>query len=103
MSGFYAGVGSRKTPYALRPRIRRYAQILDEMGDHDVDSVGAIIKRKAVTSMAEVDFSLGRVDVRQYQRKIALESIEEERISSVDSSEQLKEKGKKEKAAESFH
>ncbi len=32
MSGFYAGVGSRKTPYALRPRIRRYAQILDEMG-----------------------------------------------------------------------
>ena len=75
--------------------------ILDAMGDHDVDSVGAVIKRKAVTSMAEVDFSLGRVDVRAMQRKMALESEGEERISSVDSSEQLKEKKKTETG--SFH
>ena len=76
--------------------------LLDDMGEHDVDSVGTVIKRKATVSMAEVDFSLGRVDVRELQRKMAIEAEDTERISSVDSSEQLKEKGKKE-AAESFH
>lgn len=75
---------------------------LDSMGDHDVDSVGSVIKRKATVSMADVDFSLGRVDVRAFQRKMAIESQGEERISSVDSSEQLKEKKKKEEAT-SFH
>ena len=53
--------------------------------------------------MDQVDFSLGRVDVRALQRKMALESMDEERISSVDSSEQLKEKTKKEVAEGSFH
>lgn len=78
-------------------------KILDEMGEMDVDSVGTIIKRKAVASMADVDFSLGRVDVRDMQRKMAIESDgSEERISSVDSSEQLKEKKKKADAG-SFH
>ena len=77
--------------------------ILDEMGDHDVDSVGAIIKRKATTSMTDVDFSLGRVDIRALQRKMALEASSEERISSVDSSEQLKEKKKTEEKQGSFH
>lgn len=80
--------------------------ILDKMGSYDLDSVGSVIKRKAVTNMAEVDFSHGRVDVRDLQRKMALEADQEERISSVDSSEQLKEKSKKEKdtqVQESFH
>ena len=75
---------------------------LDMMDDFDVDSVGSVVKRKAFTSMDEVDFSLGRVNVRELQRKMAIESEAEERISSVDSSETLKEKGKKEKQ-ESFH
>ncbi len=76
---------------------------LDAMGDYDVDSVGAVIKRKAVTNMAEFDFSRGRVDVREAQRKMAIEAEgTEERISSVDSSEQLKEKKKKEETG-SFH
>jgi len=75
---------------------------LESMGDYDVDSVGAVIKRKATTKMEDVDFSLGRADVRELQRKMAMESEYEERISSVDSSEQLKEKAKK-KAQESFH
>ena len=74
------------------------------MGDYDVDTVGAIIKRRATTRMEDVDFSLGRVDVRDLQRKMAIESVEEERISSVDSSEQLKEKAKsKPIVQESFH
>ena len=76
---------------------------IDKMEDHDVDSVGAIIKRKATVSMSEVDFSLGRVDVRAFQRKLAIESTQEERISSVDSSEQLKEKKKVEEKQGSFH
>lgn len=76
---------------------------LEAMGDYDVDSVGAVIQRKAVTNMTEVDFSRGRVDVRALQRKMAIESCTEERISSVDSSEQLKEKKKKEEGASSFH
>ena len=75
---------------------------LEAMGDQDVDSVGAVIKRKATISMADVDFSLGRVDVREFQRKMAIESQDDERISSVDSSEQLKEKKKKADAG-SFH
>jgi len=66
---------------------------LDMMGDHDVDSVGTVIKRKATTSMVDVDFSLGRVDVRELQRKMAIESEFEEKITSVDSSETLREKG----------
>lgn len=76
--------------------------ILDSMGEYDVDSVGSVIKRKATTDMAEIDFSLGRVDVRELQRKMAIEADQEERISSVDSSEQLKEKSKS-KPQESFH
>ena len=76
---------------------------LDAMGNYDVDSVGQIIKRKATTNMTEVDFSLGRVDVREMQRKMAIEAEgTEERISSVDSSEQLKVK-KKTEASGSFH
>lgn len=76
---------------------------LDAMGEYDVDSVGSVIKRKAVTDMSQVDFSLGRVDVRDLQRKMAIEAEgTEERISSVDSSEQLKEKKKKADAG-SFH
>ena len=83
---------------------RYILQELDRMGEYDVDSVGQVVKRKATTSMAEVDFSLGRVDVREYQRKVAIESEQEERISSIDSSEQLKEKSKKETIKEgSFH
>lgn len=76
---------------------------LEKMGDLDVDSVGQVVKRKAVNSMAEVDFSLGRVDVRELQRKIAIESEEEERISSIDSSEQLKVKTKKAPSDTSVH
>ena len=75
---------------------------LDAMGDYDVDSVGSVIKRKSVIPMHEVDFSHGRVDVRELQRKMAIESESDERISSVDSGEQLKEKKKKEEAG-SFH
>lgn len=76
---------------------------LDAMGDYDVDSVGSVIKRKAVTDMSDFDFSRGRVDVREAQRKMAIEAEgTEERISSVDSSEQLKEKKKKEETG-SFH
>lgn len=76
-------------------------ETLDAMGDYDVDSVGSVIKRKAVTDMTQVDFSLGRVDVRELQRKMAIEAEgTEERISSVDSSEQLKVKNKPQ---ESFH
>jgi len=77
-------------------------ETLDAMGEYDVDSVGAIIKRKAKTDMSDYDFSRGRVDVRELQRKIAIESEDTERISSVDSSEQLKEKAKA-KPQESFH
>lgn len=77
--------------------------LLDNMGDHDVDSVGAVIKRKATMTMEDVDFSLGRANVRELQRKWAIESETEERISSVDSSEQLKEKKKKEEKQGSFH
>lgn len=73
---------------------------LDSMGDYDVDSVGSIIKRKAVTDMSQVDFSRGRVNVRELQRKMAIEAEGEERISSIDSSEQLKVKNKPQ---ESFH
>lgn len=77
---------------------------LDKMSDFDVDSVGAVIKRKAGVSMTDVDFSTGRVDVREFQRKIAIESQDDERISSVDSSEQLKVKTKKDAVKEgSFH
>lgn len=76
---------------------------LDKMGDHDVDSVGTVIKRKATMSMENVDFSLGRANVRELQRKWAIESETEERISSVDSSEQLKEKKKTEEKQGSFH
>lgn len=77
---------------------------LDSMGSYDVDSVGAVIKRKAVSDLSEYDFSHGRVDVRDLQRKLAVEADHEERISSVDSSEQLKEKSKKETIKEgSFH
>jgi radical SAM superfamily enzyme YgiQ (UPF0313 family) len=76
---------------------------LDEMGDYDVDSVGQLVKRKATTDMTQVDFSRGRVDVRELQRKMAIEAEgTEERISSVDSTEQLKEKKKKADAG-SFH
>ena len=69
----------------------------DMMDDHDVDSVGQIVKRKAFTSMTDVDFSLGRVDVRELQRKMAIESEQDEKITSVDSSETLKEKGRAKK------
>lgn len=75
---------------------------LNKMSEFDVDSVGAVIKRKATITMEDVDFSIGRVDVREFQRKQAIESEEDERISSVDSSEQLKVKTKKE-ASDSFH
>src|SRR3990167_1198299 len=78
-------------------QVAQVLETLDAMGDHDVDSVGAVIKRKAVTSMAEVDFSLGRADVRELQRKMAIESEQEERIASVDSTETLKEKGRAKK------
>ena len=79
-------------------------RMLEDMGNYDVDSVGSVIKRKSVMNMNEVDFSYGRVDVRELQRKMAIESEDAERISSVDSSEQLKEKAKKEKNVEgSFH
>lgn len=78
-------------------------RLLDDMGEYDVDSVGSVIKRKATTNMAEVDFSHGRVDVRELQRKMAIESDSDERISSVDSSEQLKEKSKKKNVEGSFH
>lgn len=77
--------------------------VLDKMGDYDVDSVGSVVKRKSVTSMADVDFSLGRMDVRDYQRKLAIEAEEEERISSIDSSEQLKVKTKKSLSEASVH
>ena len=76
---------------------------LDDMGDYDVDSVGQEVKRKATTKMEDVDFSLGRVDVREMQRKMAIEADEEERISSIDSSEQLKVKTKKSPSETSVH
>jgi hypothetical protein len=75
-----------------------------KIDDCDVDSVGTVVKRKAGgIDMSQVDFSLGRVDVREYQRKLALAAEHEERISSVDSSEQLKEKNKKSLEPESVH
>lgn len=92
-----------KPTYSSMPEIVAILIRLDAMGDFDVDSVGQVVKRKAVTSMADVDFSLGRVDVRALQRKMAMESTNEERISSVDSSEQLKEKKKLEEKTGSFH
>ena len=76
---------------------------LDMMDDYDVDSVGQEVKRKATTKMEDVDFSLGRVDVREMQRKMAIEADEEERISSIDSSEQLKIKTKKAPSETSVH
>ena len=69
---------------------------LDAMGDLDVDSVGAVIARKAVTNMADVDFSQGRVDVRELQRKLALTATAGDHIASVDASETLKERAKAE-------
>jgi len=80
-------------------RLQDIQDILDAMGDYDVDSVGSVIKRKALSTMADYDFSLGRVDVREYQRKLAIEAGAEEHIASVDTSETLKQKTKQ----ESFH
>lgn len=91
------GISIEKPKFAQGAECGMILAILDEMGDHDVDSVGAVIKRKAVTSMVDVDFSLGRVDVRELQRKLAIESEHEEKITSVDSSETLKEKGRAKK------
>jgi hypothetical protein len=96
------GIFLEETRYPHSLTLINIRETLDTMGDYDVDSVGQIVKRKAVTSMADVDFSLGRADVRAMQRKMAIESETEERISSVDSSEQLKEKKKKESSG-SFH
>ena len=75
---------------------------LDKLGEFDVDSVGTVVKRKARVSMDEVDFSLGRVDVRDFQRKMAIECEADEHIASVDVSDTLKGKSKKE-GSESFH
>ena len=97
------GIFIEKPTFTSSKEVEDIVFELDQMGDHDVDSVGAIIQRKATTSMADVDFSLGRVDVRALQRKMALESVQEERISSIDSSEQLKEKTKIEVKEGSFH
>jgi radical SAM superfamily enzyme YgiQ (UPF0313 family) len=78
-------------------------KVLDKMGDYDVDSVGSVIKRKSVTNMAEVDFSIGRVDVQALQRKMSIEAEgTQEHIASVDVTETLKDKAKK-KSEESFH
>lgn len=110
LGGRYIGIEEHTFPWGGKNDIvgnmalREILDKLDAMGSYDVDSVGTVIKRKAVTDMAEVDFSHGRVDVRDLQRRMAVEADGEERISSVDSSEQLKEKGKKEKFTEgSFH
>ncbi len=81
---------------------RYILQELDKMDNYDVDSVGAVVKRKSVTDLSRYDFSHGRVDVRELQRKLAMESEGEEKISSVDSAETLKEKSKKEEKV-SFH
>ena len=91
------GISLEKDTIASGAECGELLGILDMMGDHDVDSVGAVIKRKAVTAMSDVDFSLGRVDVRELQRKMAIESEDIERIASVDSSETLKEKGRAKK------
>lgn len=80
-------------------QIGEILEALDRMGEYDVDSVGSVIKRSAVSNMSDYDFSLGRVDVREYQRKLAIEAGSTEKITSVDSSETLKEKTKQ----ESFH
>lgn len=98
------GIKIEKPSFPENYDIAGLRRALDDMGNYDVDSVGSVIKRKAVTDLSKVDFSLGRVDVRSLQRKLAIESEKDERISSVDSSEQLKEKAKKEKNVEgSFH
>lgn len=88
--------------YRIDEDVKEILKKLDAMGEYDVDSVGSVIKRRSTTDMSQVDFSLGRVDVRELQRKMAIESDAEERISSVDSSEQLKEK-KKTESSGSFH
>ena len=90
------GVELEEDHFKTQDECYELCKILDAMGDYDVDSVGAIVKRKSVTDLSQYDFSHGRVDVRELQRKIAIESQDEERISSVDSSEQLKEKKKQE-------
>jgi radical SAM superfamily enzyme YgiQ (UPF0313 family) len=94
------GIALDEHVFKTREEIETIFNALEKMGDYDVDSVGAIVKRKATTSMAEVDFSLGRADVREMQRKMAIEAEEEERISSIDSSEQLKVKTRKESPSE---
>lgn len=101
-------IGIEKDTFKNQEQCYEILKALDAMGEYDVDSVGQLVKRKATTDMSQIDFSLGRVDVRDLQRKMAIEAEGEERISSIDSTEQLKEKGKealkkKTEAAGSFH
>ncbi len=98
------GVRIEKPTFTTAEEIEAIYGILVRMGEYDVDSVGAIIKRSSVASLVDFDFSTGRADVRELQRAMALKAESEgsqEHIASVDSSETLKEKGKK--PQESFH
>ena len=66
-------------------------RLLDGMGDCDIDSIGSVIERKTVVDMSKIDFSHGRVNVRELLRKMANDA-------------NPKEKSKKEKNVEgSFH
>lgn len=97
------GFAIDKPAFKTQAEVEEVSRQLCGMDNLDVDSVGSVIKRKARFDMSSVDFSGGRVNIQELQRRVALET-EEEYIASVDMADTLKGKSKKDAhVQESFH